>query len=131
MTLTTSLELALPARIAGLSELAYNLWWSWQPEASWLFQNLDQTLWELTQHNPVKLLSQIAPAKLESAATDPVFLRRYDGVMMVFGRYVAARGPGFLPSIPTSRGRRSPTFGRVRPPQLAPDLLRRSRHSRG
>jgi starch phosphorylase len=105
MTLTTSLELALPARIGGLGELAYNLWWSWQPEAAWLFQNLDKTLWELTQHNPVKLLSQIAPAKLESAASDPVFLRRYDGVMMVFGRYVAAKGAWFPAKYPYLKGK--------------------------
>ena len=63
----------LPARIGRLGELAYNVWWSWNPDASALFQYLDKTLWEMTQNNPVKLLRQIAPTKLESAAADPAF----------------------------------------------------------
>jgi glycogen phosphorylase len=74
----------LPARIGRLGELAYNVWWSWNPDASALFQYLDKTLWALTQNNPVKLLRQIAPTKLEAAAADPSFLRRYDGVLLSF-----------------------------------------------
>ncbi|HAZ30654.1 TPA: hypothetical protein DCY65_03675, partial [Candidatus Acetothermia bacterium] len=31
----------LPARIRGLAELAYNLWWSWTPAARQLFRALD------------------------------------------------------------------------------------------
>ena len=79
-----AIDLALPARLNRLSELAYNLWWSWHPEASWLFSYLDPALWELTNHNPVKMLRQIAPAKLQAAASDPVFLRRLDGAMISF-----------------------------------------------
>jgi starch phosphorylase len=101
----TTLDLNLPARIHRLGELAYNLWWSWRPEASWLFQTLDKALWELTQHNPVKLLRQISPAKLEAAATDPAFLRRYDGVMMAFDRYLKAGGTWFTEKYPHLAGR--------------------------
>ena len=64
-----AIDLALPTRLNRLSELAYNLWWSWHPEASWLFSYLDPALWEMTSHNPVKMLRQIAPAKLLAAAT--------------------------------------------------------------
>jgi len=93
-------EFKLPARIGRLGELAYNLWWSWRPEASWLFQNLDKALWELTQHNPVKLLHQISAAKLEAAASDPAFLRRYDGAMMAFNRVLSARETWFTEKYP-------------------------------
>ena len=51
----------LPKRILGLHELAFNLWWSWHPEARHLFKSLDRSLWKNTSHNPVKLLNQIAP----------------------------------------------------------------------
>ncbi len=85
----------LPARIARLGELAYNVWWSWNPDASALFQYLDKTLWELTQNNPVRLLRQIAPAKLDSAAADAAFLRRYDGVMLAFDRALSSEGDWF------------------------------------
>lgn len=101
----TTHDLNLPARISRLGELAYNLWWSWQPEASSLFQNLDRALWELTQHNPVKVLRQISAAKLEAAATDPAFLRRYDGVMKAFDRCLHAGGTWFTEKYPHLAGR--------------------------
>ncbi len=100
MSNNAHLDFKLPERIHRLGELAYNLWWSWHPEASWLFQHLDKTLWELTCHNPVKLLRQIDPAKLEAAAADPAFLRRYNGVMMAFDRCLAGRGSWFAQEYP-------------------------------
>ncbi len=74
----------LPRRIDGLSELAYNLWWSWHIEARQLFKALDNPLWKATGHNPVKLLQQIAPYRLVAAAEDPLFLKKYDSVMSDF-----------------------------------------------
>ena len=74
----------LPRRIDGLSELAYNLWWSWHIEARQLFKALDNPLWKATGHNPVKLLQQIAPYRLVAVAQDPLFLKKYDSVMSDF-----------------------------------------------
>jgi len=99
-----SIDRPTPARIRRLRELAYNLWWSWQPDASWLFQYLDKTLWELTHHNPVKFLQQISPAKLEAAASDPAFLRHYDGIMMAFDKSLSARGAWFSEKHPDLAG---------------------------
>ena len=36
----------LPERLAGLGELAFNLWWSWHPAAWVLFQRLDRLAWK-------------------------------------------------------------------------------------
>jgi len=47
----------LPERIAGLRELAYNLWWSWHPEGRMLFKLLHRQGWHLSNHNPVKMLN--------------------------------------------------------------------------
>jgi starch phosphorylase len=101
---TQSVDRALPARISRLRELAYNLWWSWQTDASWLFQYLDKTLWELTHHNPVKFLQQISPAKLEAAAADPAFLRHYDGIMLAFDKCLTAKGTWFTEKHPQLAG---------------------------
>jgi hypothetical protein len=77
---------------------------NWQPNASWLFQYLDKTLWEMTQHNPVKFLQQISPAKLEAAAAwGLVGFRRFglhrpiirDGRQRGQGMPKTARGPPF------------------------------------
>ena len=36
----------LPERLAGLGDLAYNLWWSWHPAARMLFKRLDRMAWK-------------------------------------------------------------------------------------
>ena len=36
----------LPERLAGLEELAENLWWSWNPGARMLFKTLDRQVWK-------------------------------------------------------------------------------------
>ncbi|MBI3301319.1 MAG: alpha-glucan family phosphorylase [Deltaproteobacteria bacterium] len=84
-----------PPRISRLSELAYNLWWSWHPEARALFAAIDSTLWTMTAHNPVKLLREVKPVRLLTLAQDPAFLRRYDAVMIVFDAALTARDTWF------------------------------------
>ena len=76
--------LTLPPRIRRLEELSYNLWWSWHPEARNLFAMIDQTLWSITSHNPVKILREVSPERLGALAQDPSFLRRYDAAMVSF-----------------------------------------------
>lgn len=71
----------IPRRIERLEELAYNIWWSWHPEARGLFEALDRPLWKLTQHNPIKVLRETPLDRLKEVAEDPTFLRRYDGVL--------------------------------------------------
>ena len=78
----------MPARISRLYELAYNLWWSWHPEARALYEKLDGNLWEETGHNPVCFLSEVRPALLEQAANDGVYLAHYDGVIRDFDAYM-------------------------------------------
>ena len=61
----------LPERLAGLGEIAFNLWWSWHPEARMLYKMLDRPAWKDTGHNPVKLLEVLPPEILTAAAADP------------------------------------------------------------
>lgn len=80
----------IPERIARLRELAYNLWWSWHPEAQDLYRHIDADLWEEDYHNPVDFLRDVRQRKLEAAAADPAYLAEYDRVMAAFDRYMAA-----------------------------------------
>lgn len=75
---------AMPERISGLAELAFNLWWSWHPEARMLFKRLDRAAWKLSVHNPVMTLNNVSGRIFEEAAKDPVFLGHYDTVMEKF-----------------------------------------------
>ncbi len=71
---------ALPDRIGRLSEIATNLSWSWSRDARVLFRAIDPVLWHQTRHNPIAVLQQAPPARLEECAADPAFLRLYDAV---------------------------------------------------
>ncbi|MFB3924833.1 MAG: alpha-glucan family phosphorylase [Syntrophales bacterium] len=74
----------MPERIIGLEALAANLWWSWHPAARMLFKNLDRPAWKESGHNPVKMLKELPGEILQSAASDPEYLRQYDAVMNQF-----------------------------------------------
>jgi len=78
----------MPPRISRLYELAYNLWWSWHPEALELYKKLDHKLWEEVGHNPVRFLSEVEPRLLEHAANDDDYLEHYDSVLRNFDRYM-------------------------------------------
>ena len=76
----------LPERLAGLGELAENLWWSWHPAARMLFKRLSRQGWKESGHNPDKMLKDLPREMLESAAKDPNYLRHYDVVLSRFQR---------------------------------------------
>ncbi|HSM55384.1 MAG TPA: alpha-glucan family phosphorylase [Candidatus Sulfomarinibacteraceae bacterium] len=84
----TRLREKMPEKINRLPELAYNLWWSWNPYARGLFKRLDYTLWRSTQHNPVQMLQEIRRERLQAAAEDSAFCRHYNKVMMELDREI-------------------------------------------
>ena len=81
----------MPPRINRLYELAYNLWWSWRPEARLLYSALDPTLWEQVGHNPVRFLSEVSPGILEKAAANTEYLQQFDSVLNDFDYYMHPR----------------------------------------
>jgi starch phosphorylase len=91
---------ALPERLSGLGPLAFNLWWSWHPEARMLFKRLDRESWKQSIHNPVELLRKLPGEILAAAAEDPDYLRHYDAVLARFRRYLTSRGEWFLENVP-------------------------------
>ena len=79
---------AIPAPLSRMSELAYNLLWSWEPPIRALFRRLDPVLWKDSGYNPVMMLGRVSQETLERAAADPRYLahyaqacQRYDGHM--------------------------------------------------
>ena len=80
----------LPDRINRLGELAYNLWWSWHADARSLYRTLDRTVWRETRHNPVRIVAEVSPERLEAAANDADFQQLYDRVMTRFDEYMGS-----------------------------------------
>ncbi|MBV9617061.1 MAG: alpha-glucan family phosphorylase [Ktedonobacteraceae bacterium] len=81
----------MPTRINRLHELAYNLWWSWHPEARALYSTLNPDLWEQVGHSPVRFLSELQPHLLEKAAENSAYLDAYDSVIRDFDHYMHPR----------------------------------------
>ena len=78
----------LPANLGSLMELAKNVWWTWNPDAIFLFQDMDRDLWQRTGHNPVALLGAIEQPRIEKLANDEIFLARLEEVYKNFQRYL-------------------------------------------
>ncbi len=78
---------ALPRELARMSELAYNLLWSWDPTVRSLFRRLDPKLWTKSGHNPVLMLGDVSQERLNEAARDPRFLALYRRACERFDSY--------------------------------------------
>ena len=68
---------ALPPALSRLSELGYNLLWSWDHTIRALFRRLDPVLWKESNHNPILLLGRVSQEKLDKASSDPRFVSLY------------------------------------------------------
>jgi phosphorylase/glycogen(starch) synthase len=82
----------LPQKIIRLRELAYNLWWSWNPQALDLFSLLDPKLWEGMGNNPVLMLETVSPERLSEAAETESYTNLYSQVLQRFDDYMGERG---------------------------------------
>ena len=89
----------IPAELEKLSELARNIWWSWNYEATELFRDLDPVLWKEVGQNPVLLLERMSYAKLEELAVDTVILRRMEDVYAKFRTYMDVEPDKNRPSV--------------------------------
>ncbi len=79
----------LPKKLARLGELAYNLWWTWNPNATRLFARLDFALWERLNHNPIRMLREIKRARLDEVEKDADYMYSYKRVFSDFDAYLA------------------------------------------
>jgi len=93
-----------PARIARIDELAVDLWWSWN-EARAVFRRLDYPLWRATVHNPVRMMWDLSPEKLNAAAANPGFLALYDRAVEALDAARAARRTWWTDTCPQRAGR--------------------------
>ena len=68
----------LPDRIAALAQLSTNLRWSWDTATQDLFASIDPEQWDRAGRDPVALLGEVRPGRLDELAADPGFLERLD-----------------------------------------------------
>jgi len=85
----------LPQPLEPLRELAFNLWFSWEPHAVEIFRALDPTLWEGCYHNPVKLLQRVRQARLRELAEDDAYVRKVQTVHLHLKDYLSSKDTWF------------------------------------
>lgn len=74
----------LPQQIAGLHDLAANIWWSWQSDACELFETINPELWKQCGENPVVMLRLVSQNRLNQLALNTAFVEKYRLVMQRF-----------------------------------------------
>jgi len=89
---------SLPENISRLRELAYNLWWAWNPRALDLFASLDLRLWNEVGNNPVRMLESVSPEALKEASENETYLALYSQIFQRFDEYM--KGPGLKKKYP-------------------------------
>ncbi len=78
----------IPRELEGLDRLAANYWWSWDPEAQSLFDELSPLRWEACGHNPVRFLREVYPEDLAARASDRGYCERLSRVLARFDAYL-------------------------------------------
>ncbi|HHW49586.1 MAG TPA: glycosyltransferase family 1 protein [Clostridiaceae bacterium] len=97
------IKAVLPEKFKRLEDIAYNFWWSWNPEAIDIFKEIDSELWEKTGKNPVRFIQEIDQNKLELKMRDSQFMDRYNSVVNKFDSYLANENTWFNKNFPDKK----------------------------
>ncbi len=90
----------LPKRIEGLTRLAHNMWWVWNPDGQRAFQFIDPIVWDLVAHNPVAFLRRVERERLNAAVGQPAYIEHYDNTLAKFDAYLTDSNTWFHQTYP-------------------------------
>ena len=65
----------IPEELKKLEDLAHNIWWAWNHEATDLFRSIDSELWTKSGQNPVRLLELLSYDRLEALVKDKAIIK--------------------------------------------------------
>jgi glycogen phosphorylase len=88
----------LPPQLEPLREMAFNVWYSWEPDCIALFESLDPELWEKCYHNPVQMLQRVRQARLVEMAQEDDFIRPLKDVYKRFKAYLSQKDTWYAKS---------------------------------
>ena len=80
----------IPGNLKLLDTISRNFYWSWQPEGTALFRDLDPELWDKCEQNPRLLLKKISGLRLWQRSADAAYIERLQRFNARFKTYVAA-----------------------------------------
>ncbi|WP_456485126.1 alpha-glucan family phosphorylase [Hydrogenimonas sp.] len=79
---------SLPDEIAGLGDIALNLWWTWNPHGKNLFRQINPYLWKESGENPIALLKSLSDGQIHQLPRTETFMREYRYVYAKFREYM-------------------------------------------
>lgn len=74
--------------VEGLHSLSKNLWWTWHPEAQYIFREFSPRLWERANHNAAWVMADISEQELHARLSDKDFAQRAAQVLADFDAYM-------------------------------------------
>ncbi len=81
----------IPSKLKKLHDLSQNLWWSWDYDATNMFESINPELFNRLERNPVALLDTMVISELEALEKDTVFLAKVDAIYERFRAYMDAK----------------------------------------
>ncbi len=85
---TFNVKPSLPENLEPLREIANNLYWAWNTDATDLFLRLDRKLWKKLNHNPVQLLGKVSQERLLEVSKDDGFVSHMNRVYLQMEVYL-------------------------------------------
>ncbi len=80
-----------PPQLAPLLEIASNLWFSWNWDATQLFSRIDPDLWEESHKNPIKILCSVSNKRLEELSKDEDYVAEVQAVHSAYKKYLGSK----------------------------------------
>lgn len=93
MTMIEKLRNKLPLPLKPLADLAYNYWWSWTSDRTYLFQTINPDEWQRCGHNPVALLETASYVRLTQLAKEPAYIKRVKILAQQLQDYLTEKQP--------------------------------------
>ncbi|HEX6136541.1 MAG TPA: alpha-glucan family phosphorylase [Casimicrobiaceae bacterium] len=77
----------IPRRLTRLTELANNLWYTWDRPTRYVFAHLNPRLWDDVGHSPKAFLNRVDEQRLVDAVDDPTYMDRFNRVLSAYDTY--------------------------------------------
>lgn len=94
-----TIESRVPAQLSVLQEMAHNVWWVWNNEATEMFKAIDPELWNAVGENPVLMLNRTSYERFEEIIADKALMLTINTQYVKFRKYMDEKPRTDLPSI--------------------------------
>lgn len=78
----------IPEKLSPLEDIAMNLYWSWDAEATEFFRSIDPELWEESNHNPILAARSLPLSRFKELEEDEEFIREMKRIHKKCQEYV-------------------------------------------